>query len=183
MYRFKNNSNIKLFLNIKQQMVDSDFFKEFSKSYQPKKIPSLVPYLEFQQLDGYKILNEKDKKFHDLVPDKTYIKLINKKDAFQNDKYNSKVIHDGGLLKIGGYYHNGEFKKTYDRAKWTHLVLYTNISKKTRDVQRNHYTYQIKIFNYYIFYQIMEKTDLFDVLIMNASTKGKDWEVELIKHK
>ena len=162
-------------------MTDSDFFQKFSKSYQPKDVPRLKPYLEFRSLNGYKILNDKNKKFDDLVPDKTYIKLINKKDAFDDNKYSSKVIQDGGLLKIGGYYYNGEFKKTYDRSKWTHLMLYTNISKKTKDVQKKHYTYQIKIFNYYIFYQILEKADLFDILIMNASTKGKDWEVELVK--
>ena len=154
-------------------MANTDFFKEFRKTYKPKKIPDITPYLRFDKLKNYRILNDITK----LFPGKIYIKLINKCDAFENNKYSSKVIKDGGMLLSGGYYKGSEYVRTNDRNEWTHLELDTNISKKTGRRQK-YYTYNIKISKYYIFYEIVSTINIFDIL--TANNKNDDWSVELL---
>jgi len=121
----------------------------FLKNHKSKKIPSLLPYLKFESLKNYNLLND----VNSLEKDKTYIKYIRKANAFENNRYSENVIYDGGLLIAGGYFLNGKFVKTDNKNEWEYLKLDTRISKKTRLPQERFYSYYIRIFNYYIFYK------------------------------
>lgn len=146
-------------------MADSDFFKEFRKTYKPKKTRDITRYLKFRDLNDFQVLTKEN--ITKMIPEMTYIRLISKSDAFENHKYSPKVIQDGGHLLAGGYYSEGSFKKTSDYKKWTHLQLDTVISKKTGKEQKKFYKYNIKLSNYYVFFIIMKNINIMDVLLAN----------------
>lgn len=130
-------------------MADSDFFKEFCKTYKPK-VFDLTPYLRSSKLRGYKIMSQNS----DLVPLKTYVKYINKSNALEGYDLSSH-IKSGGILLKGGYYANGKFMSDKNSSNWTHLVL--KFSPTLPEDDNVHpiepHIFNIKMDNYHIFYK------------------------------
>lgn len=145
-------------------MADSDFLKNFLKTYKPKKSPPIEPYLRLKGMKGFRVTYDAN----DLIPNKTYIKLVKKCDAFEDNKYSCKAIQDGGTLFGGGYFLNGKFEKSNDRSEWIYLKLDTIISKKTGKEQKKFYSYYIKIFDYYIFYTYIDITNNLDIVLIGS---------------
>lgn len=127
---------------------------KFLANYKPKKEPNLGPYLRMKTLKHYKLMKNKEQ----LIPEKMYIKYIKEGNMMLDDKYDDRVIEDGGMLVSGGHFINGEFVETNNKSDWTHLKLRTDISKKTKNYQR-YYSYYIKIISYVIFYKSYASND------------------------
>lgn len=141
--------------------MDFDLNK-FLKKYKPKTI-DITPYLRFSVLKDYNIMNDNKK----LIPTETYIKYIKEGNAYENKKYSSKAIEDGGLLIAGGIFVEGKFVENNDRDSWTHLKLDSNVSKKTGEKQKFYY-YYIKIMTHYIFYKYVKNGNNFMYLLENV---------------
>ena len=139
-------------------MADSDFVKNFLKTYKPKVL-DLTSYLRCPKLKGYRIMKKKS----ELVPLKTYIKYIKLEDA--NDGFDlSSHIKAGGILLKGGYYSKSKFVNDRNPDRWTHLLLkfdpnpierYSSDSADDDNIQEpiEKRTFSIKISNYHIFYK------------------------------
>lgn len=134
-------------------MANSDFFKQFCKTYQPKKL-DLTPYLRTRKLRGYKLLKNNS----ELIPMKSYIRYVKTEDVFEGIDWNSH-IKAGGILLKGGYYANDKFYQLNDQSEWTHLLLKFDPSPMTDD-NDNIYErltkpkiFTIKINKYHIFYK------------------------------
>lgn len=134
-------------------MANSDFFKEFRKTYKPKTL-DLTPYLRSSRLRGYRLMIDRTK----LVPLKTYVKYIRQSDAFEGINWNSH-IKAGGILLKGGHYQDEKFRQLDDPNMWTHLLLKFDPSPMEDDegnmMERldGPKIFTIKIDNYYIFYK------------------------------
>ncbi|XWV26659.1 hypothetical protein QJ857_gp0401 [Tupanvirus soda lake] len=136
------------------------FVENFLKSYEPKQL-DLSPYLKLDKLKGYKFMEKSDDKLN-LIPGETYVKYINRSDAFKDKDLKMHVR--GGILLEGGTYVNGLFKPLGDNTKWTHLMLLfspfpTGLikSKKGFGHQKiydyDQHIFYIKINSYYLFYK------------------------------
>ena len=137
-------------------MSQSEFFKNFRKTYEPKKL-DLTPYMRSPKLRGYRLLKDKT----DLVLKKTYIKYVKPGDVFDGINWSSH-IKAGGILLKGGFYADNQFHQLTNPVEWTHLLLKFDPSPM-EDEDGNQYErlaepriFTIKIDNYHVFYRTFD---------------------------
>jgi hypothetical protein len=139
--------------------IDDKFLEGFLKKYKPAKL-NLSCYLKLKVLSDYQWIENADSIKH-LKVGLSHIKMIRYGNELRDNKIKSSDVEDGGILIKGGVLRRGKIvdtdvlKNPIKRNQWTHLLLETNINKKTKQIGR-FYRYTIAINSYYLFYLNLE---------------------------
>lgn len=139
--------------------MDKFNINNFLKNHVPKKI-NIKPYMMLEELEGYKLWS-KNKRIYDGA----HVKYVKNTDIVET--YEQCIVDEGGIFVGGGYYTHGDFIVDDDVTSWTHIKLETNISKKSKTVQKK-YSYIIKLANYLVFYDntnITGKNDTRNIMV------------------